>query len=82
MKSVSTHQAKMHLSRLISEVEEGGEIVICRGREPAAKLISAKEGAVDRVRPKVGTVTGGAVSWSEDCFEPLSEEVLKEWGVL
>ena len=82
MKSVTTHQAKTHLSRLISEVEDGEEIVICRGKEPAAKLVSVKAESGGQRRPRVGTITSDAVTYAKDCFEPLSEEELKEWGII
>jgi prevent-host-death family protein len=38
MLSVSIHEAKAHLSQLVRRAEAGEEIVICRGREPVAKL--------------------------------------------
>ncbi len=81
MKSVTTHEAKTHLSRLILEVEGGEEIIICRGKEPAAKLVSAKKVKEKPRRPKVGTLTGGTVTYSKDCFEPLSDKELEDWGL-
>ncbi len=82
MKRVTTHEAITHLSRLITEVERGEEIVICRGKEPAAKLVSAGLESLDRARPKVGTITSESITYSEDCFDPLSATDLKEWGIL
>lgn len=38
-KSVTIHEAKTHLSRLIARVEAGEEIVLKRGAVPVAKLI-------------------------------------------
>lgn len=38
MKTVTIHEAKTHLSRLIAEVEAGEEIVLARGQTPVAKL--------------------------------------------
>jgi prevent-host-death family protein len=42
--SVTIHEAKTNLSRLLAEVEAGKEIVIKRGKHPVARLvpISAK----------------------------------------
>ena len=81
MKSVTTHEAKTHLSRLISEVEGGEEVIICRGKEPAAKLVSAKKVEEKPRRPKVRTLTSEKVTYSNDCFEPLSDKELEDWGI-
>lgn len=39
MKTVSTHEAKTHLSRLLKRVAMGEEIVITRGSKPVARLV-------------------------------------------
>ena len=39
---VNTHEAKTHLSRLLAEVEAGGEVVIARAGKPIARLVSAE----------------------------------------
>ncbi len=82
MKSVTTHEAKTHLSRLLVEVEAGAEIVICRGSVPAARLLKV-ETAKDAVRrrPQVGTVTSTGVCFSEETFAPLSDSELSVWGI-
>jgi prevent-host-death family protein len=41
VKTVSVHEAKTHLSRLLRRVESGEEIVIARGGKPVAKLVRA-----------------------------------------
>ena len=38
-KTVNVHEAKTHLSRLLEQVESGGEIVIARAGRPIARLI-------------------------------------------
>ena len=40
MRTVTIHEAKTHLSRLIEEVLHGEQIVIARGRTPVAKLVA------------------------------------------
>ncbi len=40
MHQVTIHEAKTHLSRLLNEVQAGGEIIVARGREPIAKLVA------------------------------------------
>ena len=79
MKTVTTHQAKTHLSRLLKEAQAGETIVILSGSAPVAKL-SAVETA-KAVRPPVGTMTSAEVRYSDDAFRPLSDEDLEAWGL-
>jgi len=62
MKTVTIHEAKTHLSRLIRDVIEGDEIVIARGKTPVVRLtlvepdagrrrIGAAKGMVVEIRP-------------------------------
>ncbi len=39
MRTVTVHQAKTNLAKLLAEVAPGEEIVIARGRTPIAKLV-------------------------------------------
>ena len=41
--TVNTHEAKTHLSRLLTEVEAGGEVVIARAGKPIARLVCVAE---------------------------------------
>jgi prevent-host-death family protein len=43
MKHVGIFEAKTHLSRLLEEVENGGEVVITRHGKPIARLVRAEE---------------------------------------
>ena len=79
MKTVTTHQAKTHLSRLLKEAQAGETIVILSGSVPVAKL-SAVEPAKS-TRPPVGTLTSPEVRYSDDAFQPLSDEELETWGL-
>jgi prevent-host-death family protein len=80
MKTVTTHEAKTHLSRLLAEVEAGEEVLICRGSTPAARLVSASRKTARR-RPRIGTVTSGVVRLADDAFAPLGLEELRLWGL-
>ncbi len=80
MKSVSTHEAKTYLSRLLAEVETGEEYVICRGKVPAAKLVPVSRKPARR-RPKVGTVTSGPVRVTDDAFSPMTSSEFEDWGL-
>ena len=77
---VTIHEAKTHLSRLLHKVEEGEEIVLCRGKNPVARLVPAV--IPIKKRPRVGVTTSLPFQPSEDAFFPLSEEELKTWGMV
>lgn len=80
MKRVTIREAKARLSCLLREVERGEEIIVCRGARPVARLISEQEEAV-APRPRVGTVTSGAVKVAPDAFTPIEGTTLEEWGL-
>lgn len=74
MTTVTVHEAKTNLSRLIAAVLAGEEVVIARGKVPAVKLVP--------VEPKPRRVPGmlrGKVQIGPEFFEPLSEEELALW---
>jgi prevent-host-death family protein len=75
MSTVTIHQAKTNLSKLIERASQGEEIIIARGAKPVARLVP------------VGTVKGkrqpgslkGKLEIGPEFFEPLSESELKDW---
>lgn len=77
MATVTIHEAKTNLSKLIARAEAGEEIVIARGKEPVVKLapIVAKQ-----PRRVPGMMKG---KWPElpdsFFFDPLPEEELRLW---
>lgn len=81
MKTVTVHEAKTHLSRLLREVEAGETIVIRRGKTEVARL-TAVGGAG---RPKTGADAYGAWAdlgtWSEEADRILMEPAYtdEEW---
>ena len=79
MKTVTTHQAKTHLSRLLKEVQAGESVVILSGSAPVARLTAIRPEKA--MRPTVGTVTSLAVRYTEDAFLPLTDDELKSWGL-
>jgi antitoxin (DNA-binding transcriptional repressor) of toxin-antitoxin stability system len=79
VKTVTTHQAKTHLSRLLKDVQAGETVVILSGSVPVAELRATR--AAKPKRPEVGTITSDAVQYEEDAFRPLTNEELKAWGL-
>jgi prevent-host-death family protein len=74
MVEVTVHQAKSNLSKLLRQVEKGEEVVICRGKEPIARIVTFVPSRI--LRPKVGELVALGVTWTEDCFTPVKD---KEW---
>jgi len=54
IRSVNIHEAKTHLSRLIDEVDKGGEVVIARAGKAVARLVPVDKPA----RRKLGALAG------------------------
>ena len=76
MDTVTIHEAKTHLSKLIARVEAGEEIVIARGKEPVARLTPV---ARHRLIPKPGYLRGKVTVPEAFFFDPLPEEELQLW---
>ena len=79
MATVTIHQAKTNLSKLIARAEAGEEIVIARGKEPVARLTAV-------VKPKKGRRRLSGImkdKWpalpNSFFFDPLPEEELRAW---
>jgi hypothetical protein len=77
--TVTIYQAKTHLSRILQHVEMGEEVVVCRGKQPIARIVPSS--SVKPKRPKVGEPTSPRFRIPPDAFAPMGTEELKEWGL-
>ena len=76
-KSVSMHEAKTHLSRLVARVEAGEEIIVKRGTKEVAKLVPLTPSKrPDRVPGRLAhQKPPGSKSITDNGFwDPLSDE--------
>jgi prevent-host-death family protein len=75
MPTVTIHQAKTNLSKLIERASQGEEIIIARGSKPVARLVpvSAVKG-----KRQLGSLKG-KLEIVPEFFEPMSESELAEW---
>jgi len=76
MTTVTVHEAKTHLSRLIADALAGKEVIIARGKEPAVRLVPI----ADIPQPK--RVMGrykGLIEIPDSFFDPPTEEELALW---
>ena len=74
MVTVNIHEAKTHLSRLLSDVEAGEEVVIARNGNPVARLV-----AVNHRGKRQPDLLKGKITIPDSFFDPLPEEELRLW---
>ncbi|MEY4608132.1 MAG: hypothetical protein RL625_349 [Gemmatimonadota bacterium] len=74
MKTVTMHKAKSTLSQLVAEVEAGEEIIIMRGKVPAARLVG-----LNAAPARAFGALAGQVAVTAAFFEPLPESELDQW---
>jgi prevent-host-death family protein len=72
MATVTTTEARTHLSRLLRRVEGGEEIVILRGDVPVARLVPLEERQAAR---ELG-FAAGEIEIADDFDAPLPPDVL------
>ena len=78
MSTVTIHQAKTNLSKLLNAMLEGEEIIIARGKEPIARLTPIyKQG-----KRRYGSLKGLMEIPQDSAFAPLTDDELEEWGLL
>jgi antitoxin (DNA-binding transcriptional repressor) of toxin-antitoxin stability system len=80
MTTITTHEAKTHLSRYLADVEKGRKFIIARGKNAVAMLVPVKK-ARQKPRPKVGDCLGPIIEIPDSAFAPLTDKELKEWGL-
>jgi prevent-host-death family protein len=75
MDMVNVHKAKTHLSRLLSRVARGEEIVIAKDGKPVAKLtaVSLPERKPGRLR--------GRIRIGKDFDAPLPQAIARAFGI-
>ncbi|MCY3845814.1 MAG: type II toxin-antitoxin system Phd/YefM family antitoxin [Acidobacteria bacterium] len=69
--TVSVHEAKTHLSRLLQRIAAGEDVVITRSGQPVARLVP-----VESAQPEFGVDEGRFVV-PDDFDDPLDEELLR-----
>lgn len=70
VKTVTIHEAKTHLSRLIREVLAGEDVVIARGKTPLVRICSLEE-PVEKREP--GALRNLVEFVAEDFDAPLED---------
>jgi prevent-host-death family protein len=74
---VGIHELKTHFSRLLRDVEDGGEIIVTRSGKPVARIVSAQPSS--SVAESYGLFRGQFVL--PDDFDAGSDELADLFGV-
>ena len=79
----TVHEAKTHFSRLLKEAEAGKEIIVTRGKKPVAKIVAINQPANQDAdsRFRLMGAYRGKISWTEDAFDPMTDQELAESGM-
>jgi antitoxin (DNA-binding transcriptional repressor) of toxin-antitoxin stability system len=72
VKTVNTHEAKTHLSRILEEVEHGEVYIISRNGRPVAELRRREEAPRSVVSPVLSKISIN--------YDPTEELADDEWG--
>jgi prevent-host-death family protein len=76
--TVNVHDAKTQLSRLLTAVESGEEVVIARRGKPVAKLVKFER----KTRAPLGSLKLPGPPIDPSVFDPMTDDELREWGLL
>ena len=79
MIKVTIEQAVSRFSHWIALIGKGEEVVVVDRERPVARITRCEPEADER--PKVGTITSAPVRYAADCFAPMSDAELKDWGL-
>ncbi|HEX8364983.1 MAG TPA: type II toxin-antitoxin system prevent-host-death family antitoxin [Allosphingosinicella sp.] len=77
MTSVSVHEAKTHLSRLLRHVAEGREVEITNRNRVVARIVPPAP--PKKKKPLLGALKG-QVAFDDSFFDPLPDEELARWN--
>lgn len=82
MTTVSVHEAKTHLSRLINDVLAGKDVIISRGKEEVVRIVPLKPVATGkRQLGRLSYLVPAGKDPLEDGFwDPLPDEDLALWN--
>jgi antitoxin (DNA-binding transcriptional repressor) of toxin-antitoxin stability system len=74
MIKLNIHEAKTHLSRYLTRLEQGETILLCKRNIPIAEI---RPLAKKLSKPRPIGLAKGKFSVPESFFEPLPEDILK-----
>lgn len=72
---VNIHEAKTHLSKLLTQVKAGEEVIIAKAGRPIARIVPVVERPVQRLPGSAK----GKVTITPDFDAPLPEAILEDF---
>jgi prevent-host-death family protein len=83
MTQLDIHEAGVRLADLIARARAGEEVMIADAGRPVARLVPVKteDEKDENSRLKMLGMFEGQIWMSDDCFDPLTDEELEEWGL-
>jgi len=79
MIKVTIDQAASRFAHWIALIGNGEEVVVVDHERAVARITRCEPESGER--PKVGTITSAPVRYAADCFAPMSDAELKDWGL-
>lgn len=76
--TVNVQEAKTQLSRLLADVEDGGDVVIARRGKPVARLVRYER----KPRAPWGSLKLPGPPIDDSVWDPMTDEELREWGLI
>lgn len=77
MTTINVHQAKTHFSRLLAEVEGGGEVVIARAGKPVARLVPIAPAGMLAPKRRLGMLEGRGFRGDETAWTDRDQRELE-----
>lgn len=72
---VNIHEAKTHLSKLLTQVKAGEEVIIAKAGKPIARIVPV----VERPTQRLPGSAKGEVTITPDFDAPLPEAILEDF---
>ncbi len=72
MIKLNIHEAKTHLSKYLSKLEQGEKIILCKRNVPIAEIVPITKNGNG---PRPIGLAKGEFSVSQDFFAPLPDEI-------
>ncbi len=79
--TVALSDLQEHLVDVLARVENGEEILVQKDGRPAFRLVPAPERKLVKGPRIPGQNLLGVTYVAPDCWDPMTEEELAEWGI-
>lgn len=81
-KPINVHEAKTNFSKLLDRAHAGETVLLGKGGKPYAKLVPLDD-KLEKLPPrKPGGLEHLGLTFSEDAFAPMTDDELREWGLI